>query len=52
MNYSLVGLTPEFARENNIGGNVEDIPSVDERINECEPLAGDERLTCWQELDK
>ncbi len=52
VNYALVGLTPEFAQESNIKGNVENIPSVDEQINECEPLTGDERLTCWKELDK
>ena len=52
VNYALVGLTPEFARENNIQGNVEDIPSVDDRIDDCEPLTGAERVNCWIELDK
>jgi peptide/nickel transport system substrate-binding protein len=52
VNYALVGLTPEAAREGNIKGTVENLPSVDERINECEPLTGDERVMCWQELDK
>jgi hypothetical protein len=52
VNYSLVGLTPESAREGNIEGTVENVPSVDDRIDECEPLTGDERVTCWMELDQ
>ncbi len=52
VNYALVGLTAEAAQDGNIKGNVENVPSVDEQINECEPLTGDERLTCWQELDQ
>jgi peptide/nickel transport system substrate-binding protein len=52
VNYSLVGLTPEQAEDGKIGGSVENVPSVDELIDECEPLTGDERVTCWQELDK
>jgi peptide/nickel transport system substrate-binding protein len=52
VNYALVGLTSEAARESNIGGNVQNIPSVDEEINRCEPLTGEERVTCWMELDQ
>jgi peptide/nickel transport system substrate-binding protein len=52
VNYALVGLTPEAASEGNIKGNVEDVPSVDEQIDECEPLTGEERVTCWIELDQ
>jgi hypothetical protein len=52
VNYSLVGLTPEAAKEGNIKGNVENVPSVDDRIADCAPLTGEERVTCWLELDK
>jgi peptide/nickel transport system substrate-binding protein len=52
VNYSLTGLTPEAAREGDIGGSVQNLPSVDEQIDECNVLVDAERVTCWQELDK
>ena len=51
-NTSLVGITPERADEVGAKGTVEGIPSVDSDIDRCATLAGDERMTCWQELDK
>ena len=51
VNYSLVGITPEQANELKIPGNVEEVPSVDAQIDECNQLTDEERLTCWQELD-
>ena len=35
VNYSLVGITPDQASEVKIPGNVEDVPSVDDQIKEC-----------------
>jgi len=52
VNYSLTGLTPDFARQNKISGSVENLPSVDGDIDECNKLVDAERLTCWEELDK
>jgi peptide/nickel transport system substrate-binding protein len=52
VNYSLVGITPQQATKAKIGGNVENVPSVDDQIDECNKLTDQERLTCWQELDK
>ena len=51
-NYSLVGLTAEKAEECGIPMNAE-VPSVDDKIDECYAVPqGDERITCWGELDK
>ena len=52
VNYSLVGLTPEQAREVGARGTIEGIPSVDEEIAQCNELQDDERLDCWTELDQ
>jgi len=52
INYALVGLTPEQAKEIKAEGTVEGIPNVDADIDECNKLTDGERLTCWQELDK
>jgi peptide/nickel transport system substrate-binding protein len=52
-NYSLVGLTEEKANECNIPFNNPDIPSVDDKIDECFATPqGDERVNCWAELDR
>jgi peptide/nickel transport system substrate-binding protein len=52
VNYSLTGLTPALAKKYKISGNVANLPSVDADIDECNKLLDDERLTCWEELDK
>ncbi len=52
VNYSLVGLTPEQAKEVGAKGTIEGIPSVDEDINECEKLTDDDRQQCWMDLDE
>ena len=53
VNYSLVGLTPAQAKDIGAGGTVTGIPSVDSDIDKCSELeVGDERLTCWEDLDK
>jgi peptide/nickel transport system substrate-binding protein len=53
VNYSLVGLTPDQAKDIGAEGTVEGIPSVDSDIDACGKLdVGDERLTCWEDLDK
>lgn len=58
VNYSLVGLTPDLAKELDVadqlleGGTLTGIPSVDQDIEECNPLLEDERLECWANLDR
>jgi peptide/nickel transport system substrate-binding protein len=49
-NYSLVGATPEFLTEH--GYEVTEVPSVEDKLAECTPLTGDERITCYAELDQ
>lgn len=53
-NLPLVGVTPQQNQEDELGieGNLEGVPSVDEKFEECNatPL-GDERLACFNELD-
>jgi peptide/nickel transport system substrate-binding protein len=52
-NYSLVGLTPEKAQElKGITGTLTGIPSVDADMKACHPLTGDERITCYGNVDK
>ena len=45
-NYSLVGLTPDKAKECGIEYPDEPVPSVDEDIDKCIPLQGEERIDC------
>jgi peptide/nickel transport system substrate-binding protein len=53
INYSLVGLAPEQAGTlDGIAGNFEGIPNVDADIDACTELTGDERVTCWADLDR
>ena len=52
INYALVGVTPEQAKDIKAEGTVEGIPNVDADIDECSKLTDEDRLTCWQELDK
>ena len=53
MNYSLVGLTPEQAKESASRAPSTGIPNVDADIDACNAIIdGDERNTCWEDLDK
>lgn len=54
VNYSLVGLTEEQAADKELGimGNTSDVPSVDDEIDQCNELTGEERNQCWIELDQ
>lgn len=50
-NYSLVGATSEQLQK--WGYELDQVPSVDDKIDECLGLPiGDERVTCWAELDQ
>jgi peptide/nickel transport system substrate-binding protein len=54
-NTSLVGITPELNQERSleIEGNLENVPSVDEKLDECTAIPlGQERLDCFVELDR
>jgi peptide/nickel transport system substrate-binding protein len=52
INYSMVGATPQTAKECGGEGSYQNIPSVDDKIDECNALTDDERTTCWTELDR
>jgi peptide/nickel transport system substrate-binding protein len=52
VNYSLVGLKANQVSDLGVKGTTTGIPSVDADINACNALLGDERATCWQDLDK
>jgi peptide/nickel transport system substrate-binding protein len=52
VNYSLVGLAPEDAGDLEVSGVLDGIPNVDDLIDECQALLGQERVDCWIELDK
>ncbi|MDQ3940591.1 MAG: ABC transporter substrate-binding protein, partial [Actinomycetota bacterium] len=49
-NYSLLGASPEHLKK--FDYEITEVPSVDEDIEACEPLAGDERIECWSNLDQ
>jgi peptide/nickel transport system substrate-binding protein len=51
-NYSLVGLTAKQATEFGVKGNVTNIPTVDPDINACQKKLGQDRINCWEALDK
>jgi peptide/nickel transport system substrate-binding protein len=51
-NYSLVGITPAIASAVGAKGNIAGVPSVDTDINACQAKLGDDRTTCWENLDK
>jgi peptide/nickel transport system substrate-binding protein len=50
-NYSLLGATSDQLNE--WGYDVSEVPTVDEKVDECAALEpGDERFQCWAELDQ
>jgi peptide/nickel transport system substrate-binding protein len=50
-NYSLVGAQSDVLQEHDYDAN--EVPGVDDQIQECDALpVGDERFTCWAELDQ
>jgi len=49
-NQALLGATPVLLRR--FGYSVLNVPSVEERIDRCLPLTGDEQTACWALLDK
>lgn len=52
INYSLVGMTPEQARDVGASGTVDGIPNVDDEIAACNELQDEERMQCWMDLDR
>jgi len=52
VNYSLVGLKRNQIGPLGVKGNTANVSSVDADIARCNELLGDERMTCWQDLDK
>lgn len=51
VNYSLVGLGADDAGGLEVEGVLEGIPNVDEEIDACNELLGQERVDCWIDLD-
>jgi peptide/nickel transport system substrate-binding protein len=53
-NYSLVGITPALNKSQKLGvkGDLTHIPSVDGQIANCQKLAGQPRINCWENVDK
>jgi len=49
-NYSMIGATPEQMKK--YGYSITDVPSMDDKIQACVPLTGDERINCFAEADK
>jgi peptide/nickel transport system substrate-binding protein len=53
-NYSLVGITPAINKAKKLGvtGNLNGIPSVNPDVDACQAKIGQDRTTCWENLDK
>jgi ABC-type transport system substrate-binding protein len=51
-NYSLVGLTPAIAKKVHASGTVTGIPSVNSQLDRCAVLVGQQRLSCYENLDR
>jgi peptide/nickel transport system substrate-binding protein len=51
-NYALVGITPSIAKKVNVTGTVSGVPNVDSALDRCAGLAGQPRLSCYENLDK
>jgi peptide/nickel transport system substrate-binding protein len=51
-NYSLVGITPAQCKKLKITGDCTNVPSVNSMIDKCEPLLGNARTVCYENLDK
>jgi len=49
-NFSLIGATPEQLK--GYGYDITTVPGMNEKIDECIALAGDERVQCWADADK
>lgn len=49
-NYSLVGADAALLQE--AGYTVTEVPSIEDKLAECRPLTGDERITCYAEMDQ
>jgi hypothetical protein len=51
-NYSLVGITPATAKTVGVKGNLTNVPSVNGDIDKCAVKLGQDRITCWENIDK
>jgi peptide/nickel transport system substrate-binding protein len=53
-NYSLVGVTPALNTSKKLGltGNLKNVSSVDPNIATCQKKLGQDRINCWEGLDK
>jgi peptide/nickel transport system substrate-binding protein len=53
-NYSLVGITPQINQQQKLGvkGTLTGIPNVNADIDRCQAKLGQDRTTCWENLDK
>jgi peptide/nickel transport system substrate-binding protein len=48
--YSLLGASPALLKK--AGYTVTSVPSVDDKVKTCNGETGDQRITCWANLDK
>jgi peptide/nickel transport system substrate-binding protein len=51
-NYAFNGATAEQLEEWGYSADVELPENLDERLNECRSLSGDERVQCWADFDR
>ena len=51
-NYSLLGITPSQCKTLKVTGDCTNVPSVNAMIDKCEPLLGNARTVCYENLDK
>jgi peptide/nickel transport system substrate-binding protein len=51
-NYSLLGITSAQCKQLKVTGDCTNVPSVNSMIDKCEPLLGNARIVCYENLDK
>jgi peptide/nickel transport system substrate-binding protein len=51
-NYALVGITPATAKKVGVKGNLTNVPSVNSDIDACAVKLGQDRINCWEGIDK
>jgi len=49
---TVVGLTPAIAKKVGATGNITNVPSVDSEIAACSAKLAQDRITCWENVDR
>jgi len=51
-NYSLLGITPSQCTQLKLSGNCSNVPNINSKLDRCNGLIAQARLSCYENLDK